>query len=330
MRSDARVRCVASGIVSPFLRVWAAFQCPNKVVVYMFDSSQVTNQGPFPFGRKPTVLTRVLAAILGGLGLLALASPSAVPVRGAAESGSGRDIRLDRVNAPSEQSGQSGITSPATGSSVSGSVPVLGTAVGPPFARYYLYFKLEPSGDEAFVWFAGETFEVNNGQLGVWHTGNLAPGIYSLRLRVVRPDGNYGEFFARSISVNQEAPTPTPDGPTPTPIPIDTPTPVPQPTVPPVEVDQPKIEEPTAEVTPSPAAPAQGNGGGTAQGQTASEGQSIVPGAPGGIGNLTEALSLNRLRERFLTGVRWSAGLFLLLGAVFAAKRLMQWMTGKI
>ena len=296
----------------------------------MFDSSHLRSQEPVRIGRVPSFLRRVLGATLVGLGLLVLASLAAVPVRGAAESGPVKDIHLDRANAPSEQSGQSGITSPATGSSVSGSVPVLGTAAGPPFARYELYFKLEPSGDEAFVWFAGETFEVKSGQLGVWHTGNLAPGVYSLRLRVVRPDGNYGEYFARNLSVNQEAPTPTPDGPTPTPIPIDTPTPVPQPTIPTVEIDQPEIEEPTAEVTPSPAAAAQGNGGGANQGQASSEGQSVVQGEPSGISNLAGALSLNRLRDRFFTGVRWSAGLFLLLGAVFAAKKLLQWMTGKI
>ena len=303
---------------------------PGQGDSFMYDSSQIDRQETVRIGRKFMFLRRVLPTILVGLGLLAFASLAAVPVRGASESGPVKGIRLDRVNAPSEQAGQSAITSPATGSSVSGSVPVLGTAVGPPFARYELYFKLEPSGDEAFVWFAGETFEVRNGQLAVWHTGNLAPGVYSLRLRVVRPDGNYGEYFARNISVNQEAPTPTPDGPTPTPIPIDTPTPVPQPTVPPVEIEQPEIEEPTAEVTPSPAAPEQNNGGGTTQGQTSSRGQSVIPGAPSGIDNLAGALSLDRMRERFFTGVRWSAGLFLLLGAIFAAKRLLQWITGKI
>ncbi len=296
----------------------------------MYASSQINRQETVRIGRKFIILGRVLAPIILGLGLLAYASFAVVPVQGASESGPVEDIRLDRVHAPSEQAGHSGITSPATGSSVSGSVPVLGTAVGSQFARYELYFKLESSGDEAFVWFAGETFQVNNGQLGVWHTGNLAPGVYSLRLRVVRPDGNYGEYFARNISVNLEAPTPTPDGPTPTPIPIDTPTPVPQPTVPPVEIEQPEIEEPTAEVTPSPAAPEQNNGGGSTQGQTTSQGQSVVPGAPSSIDSLAGALSLNRLRAHFLTGVRWSAGLFLLLGAIFAAKRLLQWLTGKI
>ena len=296
----------------------------------MFDSSQIDRQEKVRIGREFITLRRVLPPVLVGLGLLAFAAFAAVPVRGASKPVPVKGIHLDRVIAPSEQAGQSGISSPATGSSVSGSVPVLGTAVGPPFARYELYFKLEPSGDEAFVWFAGETFEVRNGQLGQWHTENLAPGVYSLRLRVVRPDGNYGEYFARNISVNQQAPTPTPDGPTPTPIPIDTPTPVPQPTVPPVEIEQPDIEEPTAEVSPSPAAAAQNDDGGTAQGRASSGGQSVIQGTPGGIDNLAGALSLNRLRQHFFTGVRWSAGLFLLLGAIFAAKRLLQWMTGRI
>ena len=41
-----------------------------------------------------------------------------------------------------------GITSPATGSSVQGSVPLHGTASSDPFARCALYSNQEPSRDE--------------------------------------------------------------------------------------------------------------------------------------------------------------------------------------
>ena len=282
-------------------------------------------------GRKPGFIIRSrLAVLVAGLGLMTYASFAAVPVAGADNSDPVRGINLDRIHAPSEQTSQPGITSPTTGSIVSGSVPVLGTAAGSPCARYELYVKREPSGDEGYIWFAGDTRPVQNGQLGVWQTGGLAPGIYTLRLRVVRPDGNYGEFYAQNISVNQEAPTPTPDGPTPTPIPIDTPTPFPQPTVEPVQVEQPNLEEPTAEPTPTAAPGAQSNGGGTDDGQASSTSQSVIQQTPGVLGGLGEALSLNRMRARFLTGVRWSAGLFLLLGAIFAAKRLLVWVIAKV
>lgn len=219
-----------------------------------------------------------------------------------------------------------GITSPATGSSVSGSVPVIGTATGEPFARYELYFKQEPSGDESYIWFAGDTRQVVNGQLGVWHTGDLAPGTYTLRLRIVRPDGNYGEYFARDIRVNLEpaAPTPTdtPSGPTPTPIPIATPTPPPQPTPEVVTVDQPALEEPTPTPTPEPVALGEGGGGLSQAGPAPGEPQVIGRDVSGGLG---AAVSLQRLRERFFTGMRWSAGIFLLIAAVFAIKRLIEW-----
>ncbi len=222
-----------------------------------------------------------------------------------------------------------GITSPATGSSVSGSVPIIGTAAGEPFARYELYFKQEPSGDESYIWFAGDTKQVVNGQLGVWHTADLTPGTYTLRLRVVRPDGNYGEYFARDIRVNLEpptpTPTPTPSGPTPTPIPINTPTPPPQPTPEVVNVEQPQVEEPTPTPTPEPIALGQNTGEGEAN-QSAGEPEGVQRATGGGLGDeLGAALSLQRLRDRFFTGVRWSAGIFLLVAGIFGIKRLIEW-----
>ena len=235
----------------------------------MIDSCKRYRQHLDRLSRRTLFYIRSLIAVVTiGLGLMAALSFAAVPTAGASSSDVGLDIRVDKMQALRQQTGQSGITSPATGSSVSGSVPILGTAVGPPFLKYELFWKQEPSGDESYVWFAGETFEVRNGQLGVWHTGGFEPGIYTLRLRVVRPDGNYGEYFAQNISVSQEAQTPTPDGPTQTPIPIDTPTPFPQPTVAPVQVVQPDIEEPTSEHTATPAPVAQDSGGSTNGGQT--------------------------------------------------------------
>ena len=309
--------------------------------------------------RKPVFLSRRMAVhircftvvALIALGLLADASPATVSASGAAltaqmpgqphSSSAGQseavpfDNRIDRVQAQREQGSQSGITSPAPGSSVRGAVPILGTAARADFRNYELYYKLEPSGDEAYKYFDRDTRQVQNGQLGVWQTGDLTPGIYTLRLRVVRPDSNYAEFFAPNISVNQEVPTPTPDGPTATPIPIDTPTPFPQPTVAPVNVEQPNLEEQTAQPTATTAPIAQGNDGIANGGQVAVEPESGSSDPPsdgpttGILGDLGGTLSLDRLQARFFTGVRWSAGLFLLLGAVFAAKRLLEWVITK-
>ena len=240
-----------------------------------------------------------------------------------------QDLRLDKVQARSEQTGQSGITSPEQGSSVSGPVPIVGTATGTPFARYELSYKESSRGDEAYSYFDGETRQVVNGQLGVWHTDILPPGTYTLRLRVVRPDGNYGEFFVHNITVSRDPITPTPDEPTPTPIPIDTPTPYPQPTVAEVRVEQPNIEGAADEPTATPPPPSQSNGGDTTEDQSSSTNQNSAVQQPGILGDLGETFALERLRSRFFTGVRWSAGLFLLLGAIFAAKRLLEWVVAK-
>jgi len=275
-------------------------------------------------------LLSLLVPVMAGLVLVAGTSYAAVDQLGGEDS---RDqfqhYRLDRVQARNYQSNQSGITSPAQGSSVSGAVPIMGTATGTPFARYELSFKESSRGEEAFSYFDGATRQVVNGQLGEWHTDVLAPGTYTLRLRVVRPDGNYGEFFVHNISVSQDPVTPTPDGPTPTPIPIDTPTPYPQPTVAEVRVEQPNIEGATEEPTITPPPPSQSDDASTTEGQNSSSDQTEIVLQPGILGDLGESLAIERLRTQFFTGVRWSAGLFLLLGAVFAAKRLLEWVIAK-
>jgi hypothetical protein len=225
---------------------------------------------------------------------------------------------------------QSGITSPATGSAVGGDVPVIGTAVIDPFQKYELHYKLEPSGDDAYIYFDGGTTPVVNGQLAVWHAAGLAPGVYSLRLRVVKIDGNYAEYFAQNISVNQgPTPTPTSSLPTPTPIPTTPPTPIAQPTVVVGQVEQPGGDQPTAVPdqpsaaslpTPTPAAVAAAGSGdaGSANVNDAETPASLSR-------QLGVALSLERLKGYFFKGVRISAFAFLLIGAIFGGRWLFGW-----
>ena len=76
----------------------------------------------------------------------------------------------------------SGISSPGPGAAINGDVPIIGTATIDPFQKYELHYKQEPSGDDAFIYFAGGTSPVINGQLGVWQAGGLPAGTYTLRL----------------------------------------------------------------------------------------------------------------------------------------------------
>lgn len=238
---------------------------------------------------------------------------------------------------------QSGITSPAAGSTISGDVPVIGTAEIDPFQKYELYFKLEPSGDDGYVYFDGNTSPVSNGQLGVWRASSLEPGIYTLRLRVVKADGNYAEYFAPNLNVNQGPPaTPTPATPTITPTSsVPTPTFTPAPSATPVvgAVEQPQLEQPAA-----PAAPVEGEAGafpaapaapavittvqpGDLSAQQPSAATAAVQATPAGASAraLGEALSMDRLRQAFSRGMRLSAAVLLIAAAVLGGKRLFTW-----
>lgn len=242
---------------------------------------------------------------------------------------------------PDQINAQAGISAPASGATVSGDVPIIGTAVIEPFQRYELYYKLEPSGDDAYIYFDGGTNQVTNGQLAIWRTATLPPGTYSIRLRVVKTDGNYGEFFATGLVVNQGAaltptPTPTSGEPTPTPIPTVTFTPAPQPTPIVGQVTQPQVEGdlPLPTLTSVAAAEVITGGDSIDNGAAGTNADTLFAttstAAPQEASTsftreLGEAVALNRLRSFFFTGMRISA--ILILGSVvlLAGRRLFSW-----
>lgn len=243
---------------------------------------------------------------------------------------------LSAASGVQAQSAQPGITSPAPGSAISGNVPVFGTAVIEPFQKYELYYKLEPSGDDAYIYFDGSTSPVVNGQLGVWMAEGLAPGEYSLRLRVVKQDGNYAEYFAPNLSVNQgPAPTPTPeesDEPTPTPIPTATFTPAPQPTPVVGQVEQPVLEAPPTPTEDAAAVIAEQPDAGEPEQPAEVADAGLVPEPAAEVSPATsvtrelgEAVSISRLRMAFMNGVRLSAALLLGVFALYASKKLFTW-----
>jgi hypothetical protein len=244
----------------------------------------------------------------------------------------------------------SGITSPAPGASINGDVPIYGTATNDPLQKYELHYKLEPSGDDAYIYFAGGTAPVINGQLGVWQAGALPAGTYTIRLRVVRPDGNYSEYYTPNISVNQVAAAPAITATqtvTETPSPTPTFTPAPQPTAVVGQVTQPQVEGDAPAATPTPAAVAADPAAVVDPNAPATvdiaAGGALLPTATplgaqasageGGEGNLTDQLSqelgFERLRTQFFNGIRITAALFIGIAALFAGKRLFEWVWKK-
>lgn len=109
---------------------------------------------------------------------------------------------------------QSGIVEPAAGDTVSGVVIVQGTATHDDFLRYELAFRHE--GGEWTVFADGDR-PVVEGTLAIWDTTVGYPqspvfpdGVYQLRLRVVRQDYNYDEYFLRDLTLANAGGTPTP------------------------------------------------------------------------------------------------------------------------
>lgn len=215
------------------------------------------------------------------------------------------------------------ISSPQSLSSVRGTVSITGSALHPQFQRYELYYTPEPGENWVFIGNA-VTNPANNGLLGAWETSGLPDGNYSLRLRVVRQDGNYDEGFARNITVaNQTPPTPTPTD-TPAELPtlppviegVFTPTPLVEATFTPVTVEQPEIPTPTPRPSPS-ATPETDQ-----QAVVATEDNSSNDSSGGSLSDVFDAASL---RSAFTRGLVIAGSIFLAVGAFFGVRRLLMW-----
>lgn len=108
---------------------------------------------------------------------------------------------------------QNGISEPESGAVLSGMVSIQGTATHEQFLRYELAFS---NGSDWLVFAEGQR-PVVNGTLAVWDTTIGQPsnpvfpdGVYRLRLRVVRQDYNYDEYFVNNLILsNAMTPTPT-------------------------------------------------------------------------------------------------------------------------
>jgi hypothetical protein len=190
------------------------------------------------------------------------------------------------------------ITSPQDRDVVRGLLVIKGTATHPNFWKYEVYFAPEPNPNDQWQLLGLHEMQVTDGRLETWDTSLVPDGTYSLRLRVVRGDGNYAEYYVRQISVVNVQPTETP---TSTPTPLATRTPLPP--TPTVIIEQPPTSTPRPTSTPGPV------------------GVTPEPEAETGL-NIT----VQRLGQAFLYGIGGTIGLFLLMGILVIVRRLISWL----
>jgi hypothetical protein len=203
-------------------------------------------------------------------------------------------VRLEA--APPQQ--EAVITSPRDRDVVRGLLVIKGTATNPNFWKYEIHYAPEPNPTDQWTVLGLHEVQVVDGRLETWDTSQVPDGTYSLRLRVVRQDGNYDEYYVRQISVANAQPTETP---TATPTPAASPTPLPP--TPTVIIEQPPTATPRPTATPGPAG--------------------VTPEPQTGTGLNITAQGLSRA---FLYGAGGTIGLFLLMGILIILRRLISWL----
>ncbi|GAB4435191.1 MAG: hypothetical protein Kow0031_16940 [Anaerolineae bacterium] len=150
------------------------------------------------------------------------------------------------------------ISNPASNAVLRGTVEISGSADYPSFQFYILEFSPEPiAGDQWQIIGQIREAPVTNGVLETWNTTLVPDGSYTIRLRVVRLDGNYSEAFVQQVVVANAQPEPTntptvsPDA---TELPVNLPpttTPTPLPPTPTIVIEQPVVDTPTPRPIPT-------------------------------------------------------------------------------
>jgi hypothetical protein len=200
------------------------------------------------------------------------------------------------------------IGSPASNSVVRGTVQITGSADYPSFQFYILEVAPEPVTDQWQI--IGEIHEqpVIDGVLETWDTTLVPDGSYTLRLRVVRLDGNYSEAFSQQVVVTNAQPiptdTPTPAGPETGPTRPPTTTPTPLPPTPTIVIEQPIVDTPTPRPIPT-----------TPPLTDPEEETSLIPTVSG--------FSLSPLRDACIYGGGLMVVVFLLFGFLSAIRQIV-------
>lgn len=95
------------------------------------------------------------------------------------------------------------ITSPQEGSRLSGVIDITGTIVHPRLQRWELYWAQQTLQGQAQEWlylYRGDN-QIVDDLIARLDVSQVPPGVYDLRLRVVRIDGNYSDHIIRRLHV---------------------------------------------------------------------------------------------------------------------------------
>lgn len=103
---------------------------------------------------------------------------------------------------------QPGITSPRSGSSASDIVDFRGTAMDPNFLRWELHWSA--AGEENWSFLVSSERPVENDLLARLNLSELPQGAYDFKLRVVRQDHNYNDYYLRDLQITAPIPTQVP------------------------------------------------------------------------------------------------------------------------
>ena len=119
----------------------------------------------------------------------------------------------------------SGINFPPETEVLRGVTEVRGTTTHPDFWKYEV--AAAPAGTQNWFNIAVSETAVANGVLGLWDTRSVSDGTYSIRLRIVKRDGNYDEYFVVRTQVANTGPVDPPPPPAAPPAPPPPPPPPP-------------------------------------------------------------------------------------------------------
>lgn len=203
-----------------------------------------------------------------------------------------------------------GINFPPETEVLRGVTEIRGTTTHPDFWKYEL--AAAPTGTQNWFNIAVSETPVANGVLGLWDTRSVSDGTYSIRLRLVKRDGNYDEYFVVRTQVANTGPVDTP-APQETSTPTITPTPRPATATPVVLTPEIPTATPAPEATATPRGALVASTGDTTGGQGGNQGESLASVA-------------SRMGRAFLRGARIVLGIFIIVGVFFGVKSLITWL----